>query len=170
MRARRRALRPVTAYAPRVLGVPVVLSVLSVFGLIFAVLLTLSAVPSGPGYWHPGHPPKPPGADGWAAAPFAVSGAASALEFSAFGSSALAAVPSGAQAGQPRCSDDPLDAQTPRIEASDSRPGPSAADADGLPVSGLPIGAPPQRAGRPPTDARGGAGPPLWLRTCVSRT
>ena len=179
---RRLMLRPFAAYAPRVLG------------LLLVGLLVLSAVPNVLACCRPGHPPRPPGSAGRAAAPFAASTAvpeterpsapgASAFESAAFSTSTAPAVsataenrdsvtlaPAGAQAGQPRCSDDPLDAQAPRIEAPDSWPAHSAANADRLPVSGLPVGAPAGRVSSPPADARGGAGPPLWLRTCVSRT
>jgi hypothetical protein len=188
---RRRAPRPVAAHAPRVIG------------LLLAVLLALSAVPTALACCRPGHPPRPPGGFGRADATFAaaavtdgrvrsaVSGprssgfrssgfrssgfgssgfGSSAFEPATFGSSGFEVSGSGPRAGQPRCSDDPLDVQAPLIEASDSRPVHSAANADGSPASGLPVGAPAGRASRPTTDARGGAGPPLWLRTCVSRT
>ena len=171
---RRLTLRPFAAYAPRVLG------------LLLVGLLVLSAVPNVSACCRPGHPPRLPSVAGRAAASFgapAASDRSAAAAVSGFEAAAFARQDSvtftavaaadgsvAARAGQPRCSDDPLDAQAPRIEAPDSWPAHSAANADGLPVSGLPVGAPAGQASRPPADARGGAGPPLWLRTCVSRT
>jgi hypothetical protein len=155
---RRQAPRPCAAFAPRV------------FGLLLAALLALSAVPNAVACCGPDRPAKPAAAAGRIPPPAAAGEAGAAAGTVATEAPARFLGASASRAGQPRCSVDPLDAQSPRIEAPDSRPVHSPAAADGLPASAAAPGGAAGRVGRAAIGARGGAGPPLWLRTCVSRT
>lgn len=168
---RSRAVRLIRASVPRFVGVVV------------AVMLIVSAAP---GAFACCRPPGPAGAGRPPAAAFAaadtadtadaVDTAADATADADAKETALAmrgadAARTGSHAARPHCSGDPADVQAPCIEAPDYRPpSSSAAHADGVIGSASLLRGFSEGATRSPDGMRGGSGPPLWLRTCVSRT
>lgn len=154
----RRALRPIAAHRTRLARLP------RLVGFVLVAVLVFSAVPGASACCRP-EPPHPAAGRTVAAATSATAEAAVASVTAGFEVS-----PAVARATRPHCSDEPANLQTPRIEAPDYRPPSSAAHADGVLVFTKATGMRPGRPALRPEAVRAGSGPPLWLRTCVSRT